>query len=506
MNRFAAVIIDTVSIQSYIFSSNKLKENIGASHLVKKIYETELKEALEKVFDDSNVDIKAWESEPDRLSITNPSVHFEIGYIGGGNALILFKDKVKAIEFVREFSKLLLKRTPGLKTAFGLIEDFDLNDFKGSMEELHESLKKNKNRYFPNVVLQKHGFTADCPRTGESAEIFKDENDGNFISSVAYAKIEAAEDSKREIKDALKDVLKDKYTITNDIEKLGQKKDELNYIAVVHIDGNKMGERFMNCESLPEIRKLSKEVRNATEKAFKSMISELIKRIEKRVLSEDEGFSFGNEDNKTILPVRPIIIGGDEITFVCDGRLALWLAEIFIKEFTNDKSLSACGGISIVKTKYPFFRAYEMAEYLTKKAKMISRDEENSSYIDFFISSGGWVGEEIEKNYYWALEGNLHFGPYRVDGDRNRDERHIDNLKEVVKGLKKLPMNKVMKLRDVLYEDKGSAMMFVKELETRGHKLPEIPGKNYHRSIWLDGRTPYFDAIELMDFYPEGLL
>ncbi len=306
-------------------------------------------------------------------------------------------------------------------------------------------------------------------------------------------------------------MLKDKYTITNDIEKLGQKKEELNYIAVVHIDGNKMGERFMNCESLPEIRKLSKEVKDDTERAFKSMISELIKRIEDGELSEDKGFSFANDDNKTILPVRPIIIGGDEITFVCDGRLALWLAEIFIKELirqnvTGDKPLSACGGISIVKTKYPFFRAYEMAEYLTKKAKMISRDEENSSYIDFFISSGGWVGEEIEKNYYWALEGNLHFGPYRVDGDRNINECHVDNLKEIVKGLKKFPMNKVMKLRDVLYEDKGCAVMFVKELETRDHKLPEIPGKNYHRSIWLDGRTPYFDAKELMDFYREGLL
>ena len=119
MSGLAAVIIDTVSIQSYIFSSNKLKENVGASHLVKKIYEIELKEALEKVFDDSNVDIKAWENEPNRLSITNLLVPFEIGYIGGGNAVILFKDKAKAVEFVREFSKLLLKRTPGLKQLLG---------------------------------------------------------------------------------------------------------------------------------------------------------------------------------------------------------------------------------------------------------------------------------------------------------------------------------------------------------------------------------------------------
>jgi len=37
-NKFYAVLIDTASIQEYIFMSNKLKENVGASFLVERVF------------------------------------------------------------------------------------------------------------------------------------------------------------------------------------------------------------------------------------------------------------------------------------------------------------------------------------------------------------------------------------------------------------------------------------------------------------------------------------
>jgi len=511
MNKFASIIIDTISIQDYIFSSNKLKDNIGASYLVKKIYEVELKESLEKVFNKKNIDIKAWENEPNKITILKSSEAFEIGYIGGGNALILFKEKNKAKEFIREFTRLLLKRVPSFKTAFGLVEDFNLDKFQVSLENLYKNLKKNKNKYFPNIVLQKYGFTADCPRSNESAEFFKDEK-SNFISTVVKTKLEHSRAAKKELINLLKDLLGNKYTITNDIEKFGQSKGKLNYIAIVHIDGNNMGERFKNCKDLNEIRKLSKNVREITERAFISMIKALIEKIQDGSISKDTGFELEEENKKILLPIRLIIIGGDDITFVCNGRLGLWLAEIFIREFigqklsNNEDPLSACGGIAIVKTKYPFFKAYKMAEYLLKKAKDKSRIQKNNSFIDFLVSSWGWKGEWIENEYYKALEGDLHFGPYRIDGNENQNENHIANLKKLIKGLKKIPVNKVMQLRDVLYEDRESAKMFLNELNRREYKLPKIEGRSYHKDVWIDLKTPYFDAIELMEFYPEGLL
>jgi hypothetical protein len=496
----SAVLIDTVSIQEYIFSSNKLKENIGASFLVYKIYDDVLKEALNITFS-RDIDINEWENKPRDVRIIQGNDEVEIGYIGGGNALILFKDKDKTTEFIKNYTKLLLVKTPGLKTAFGITHGFDLNNFKKSMDNLHENLRENKNEYFPNVTLPKYGFTLDCPRTNESAEHFKD-NDKKFVSSVAFAKLKYS--------DKAKDILSDKYTLTNDIEKLGQQEGK-DYIAVVHIDGNKMGERFSKCESLTEYRNLSIGVRDATEKTFKKMIEILIEQIEKnKVFDLKNGeFKLSTENGKIVLPIRPIVLGGDDITFISDGRLGVWLAEIFIKEFIkqsiNSESLSACGGVSIVKTKYPFYRAYKLAEDLIDRAKRESR-KENGSYIDFFISSSGWSGslEDILDKHLSTVNGRLHFGPYRVDS--TNDEKAIDNLKNIIKEFKNIPRNKVMKLREMLFEDKKIAKSFVEELGANKIKLPEITNRFYHSDIWIDGKTPYFDAIELIDFYPEGLL
>jgi len=96
----SAVLIDTVSIQEYVYSSNKLKENIGASFLVEKIYKDVLKEALKQTFG-KDIDINGWRIKPKHVSITQGNDEVEIGYIGGGNALVLFKDKDKTLEFTK---------------------------------------------------------------------------------------------------------------------------------------------------------------------------------------------------------------------------------------------------------------------------------------------------------------------------------------------------------------------------------------------------------------------
>jgi hypothetical protein len=95
----SAVLIDTVSIQEYVYSSNKLKENIGASFLVKKIYDDVLKEALKQTFG-KDIDINEWR-KPKEIKIVQGNDEVEIGYIGGGNALVLFKDKDKTVEFIK---------------------------------------------------------------------------------------------------------------------------------------------------------------------------------------------------------------------------------------------------------------------------------------------------------------------------------------------------------------------------------------------------------------------
>ncbi len=512
-----AVIIDVVSIQDYIFSSNYLKENVGASYLVKDIYRSVLKEALTRVF---SCDVaEGWEISPTEVKMQSQDIPFEIGYIGGGNAVILFREKNDIKSFIKEYTKLLLKRVPGLKLAFGIVEDFNPFPKEGEncFEKLHKSLKDNKNIYFPNICLQKYGFTAECPRTGESAEVFqkckgKVEVEDRFTSSMSQAKIWASEKAKEEARNVMGLEDNSDYVVTNDIGTLSQyRNDDLNYIAVVHIDGNNIGERFKRCKDLLAIRRLSTDLKERTKNAFKNMVEKLIQEIEKTK----------DDKEKIVLPIRPIIIGGDDVTFVCDGRLGVWLAEIFIKEFIKEESpfrqepLSACGGIAIVKAKYPFYRAYKIAEYLTQKAKERARSDKdgNPSYIDFFVSSSGWTGKKIRDDHYEVLGGNLHFGPYRIDGEKDEVDEHIDNLKYIISefgrwkkrdGKTTQSRNKIMKLREVICNGTLElAERFTEELEKKGYTLPDINYMGYSRAIWIDRKTPYFDAIELLDFYPE---
>lgn len=368
------VIFDTISIQQYIFSTNSLKENLGASYIVEElVYGRILKDAVKKVIPDLNDSIfDEWKTNYQKVTIKN-GADFEIGYIGGGNAFLLFKEKSKAEEFIKEWSKIILVECPGINV-ISATGEIDFNDFKIGLRNLFKKLSDNKSFFIPHTILMRHGITADCRRTGYSREIWCDklpEKEKDYISSVSNAKIVAAEYANKKHYELLGE-FQGEYTFTDDLEKLGQLKSKDNHIAIVYIDGNEMGQRFKEQNSLPDIRNLSLSVRNATKTAFKKMLNKLIQSI--RSMKESGDFILETSNNKTILPVRPIIIGGDDITFVSDGRLGIWLAKVFIEALESEKvsdkkPLTACAGISIIKTKYPFYRGYHLAESLASNAK-----------------------------------------------------------------------------------------------------------------------------------------
>jgi len=512
------VLIDTVSIQRYIFSTNNLKENVGASHLVKKIYEDFLEEVVKELFADS-INIDEWRQNPEIIKILDDSTPFEVGYIGGGNALLFFREEDKAREFIKKWSLKLLIKSPGIIPAFA-VGEIDFGNFSNSLQNLFKTLLKNKTEFLPEVIIKRHGITAECPNTGYSAEVWCDQ-EGEFISSVSYAKINAAKDALNELinKDEIKRLLKDSYTFTFKIDKLGQRENEDSHIAIVHIDGNDMGDRIRRIDNLVDLRKFSKSLKEATEKAFNEILKKIIERIENGDLEKVGIYLQREEDgHRTILPLRPIIIGGDDITFVSEGRLGIWLAKIFLEEFqrqevSDGKGLTACAGVAITKTKYPFYRGYILSEELTKSAKEARKSRNNSgSWIDFHIAYGGFSEgiKEIRESQFRTSDGkSVIMRPYRIED--------FDKLLEGVAHFKNtFPRSKVMELRQVIYSSEVDRTLFMERLKVRGLKLPE-----YNPSYWEKEQkkenenlfikqaetqtetTPYFDMIELMDFYPE---
>lgn len=142
-----------------------------------------------------------------------------------------------------------------------------------------------------------------------------------------------------------------------------------NFIAVVHIDGNAMGKRvdrvyersgqdWEACRA--SLRRFSEAIQRDFEDAFLEMAAEVSQRFPERTPD---------------LPLRPVILAGDDVCFVSAGNIGLECARIFLERLTaktnceDNSRYSACAGVALVHTKFPFHRAYDLAEELCSSAK-----------------------------------------------------------------------------------------------------------------------------------------
>ena len=496
MSKVIGVLIDTVSIQKYVFSSNKLKANIGASNIVENIYKKSLLQIISRLLG-KQIDFTQWFQKPEIIAILDPEVDFEIGYIGGGNALLFFREREMAKEVIKAWTRSLLLEAPGLKTAVA-IGDVDFDYFQQSAEELHKQLKKNKNTYFPRTELFKHSITADCPVSGWSAESFE-RKEQKYLSAEILAKYDNIETGRYE------SVLGNRYCLTDDLDNLGQAQGE-NYIAIVHIDGNYFGEMFKSCNTLEEIRRLSSRISELFTESFNDLLRYIIANME-FLCSSESGLNIKKKGDKYILPIRPILNAGDDITFICEGKLGVHLAEKFLrlmkeKPLSKDQKLSACAGIAITKTKYPFYMAYELAENLCTNAKNPAYKERGTSWLDFQLIYSGFSNLNL-RNKPQAEGGRLRFGPYLVD-DNTMEEHSIKNLKEGIRLFQNpqlWPRSKVKELRTRLTTGKEGTKVFLEGMKAKGINLYRLPGYCYEVDGFIGNKTPYFDMVELMEFY-----
>ena len=500
-----ALLFDTRSIQKYIFSGNRLKTNIGASYIVDHIFEDILvkKVLYDPYFGFTSIDAESWKSASNPL--TDLPADCYIAYIGGGNALILLKkgDEDLCRNIVTAFTKELLVQYPGLKTgvALGNIDLSSSDAFKESLNDLYRQLKENQNTCFPVVNVPYTGLTLTCEVNGEAANFYDNqklidaEGAGRFYSQEVRAKTAAAADANRYLKEKFADHIKD-YTFPTELERLGQRETEAD-IAIIHIDGNQMGLRFSQCDTLQERSRLSNQIRRDTEEAFAELLDTI-------VAEYDSYADFLDLDDR-VLPIRPLILGGDDITFICPARMAFTYASRFMKNL--NQHFASCAGIAILPTAYPFFRGYTLAEQACDAAKVPSRKDKNSCWLDFVILHGEQAPEldQIRSEEYRGALGNMHFGPYRVD--TNDDEHALDKLLACSDAFAKMPVNKVKALRFTVQKGEADIHLYMEQLRHIGLHLPRIPGwEAFEKEVWsrktgaVQAQTPYVDAIEVMDY------
>lgn len=520
MNKYIATVIDTAGIQPYIFSSNRLRENIGASYLVDQATGDWVNEALAKLGRELSRSVYIPKKDSQEEHIEDGRLIAELVYAGGGNTVLLFEKLEYAQQFMKILSKKILCEAPGLNIIAAHKEfEWSKNNLKDTIDELiNTEIASKKQERIPSSPLLGLSVTVACASSqlvafSMSKEFGAPKESSYPVSREVGAKLGAvpfANDKLREIFPRLPDDLEFPYEFDN----LGRSKGESSYIAVVHADGNQMGKRFENIAAkdnrdfIIKIRHLSGSINQAGKKALVAVLCKVIHLYDRK--------QFEIKDN--YLPFRPLVYGGDDVTFVCDGRLGLSLAAAYLNAFEEQRvsdgfALTACAGICIVKTHYPFARAYALSEALCSSAKKFLRDETENyskpgfSSLDWHIASSGLLGSvsDIREREYTVSGGGLTMRPVRLKS-QNNEWRTWNGFSEVVEEFIagedwKDRRNKVIALREVLRKGPEATKQFLKAYGLT--QLPKFPEANQllEESGWWDERCGYFDAIEAMEFY-----
>lgn len=105
--------------------------------------------------------------------------------------------------------------------------------------------------------------------------------------------------------------------------------------TIIYVDGNNMGLKFRQCESLSDRRKLSREIRRKTEGAFAELLAKIIQ------FKETGAFDKHLKLEGNFLPIGPLIIGDDDVTFLCTANMALMFTKSLMEFFGAEICLPA---------------------------------------------------------------------------------------------------------------------------------------------------------------------
>lgn len=522
------VVFGTASLQKYVFQSNRLKENVGASYLAAHWLGKGLVCATQA--DTTGWDQYLTDHEIDMLeNPVNKDKAVNLIYIGGGNAALLCQNEDIAKEIITTWSRKVLKQAPGLRVVvgYGTVKSSLAKAYRKALNNLgccEEALPFGSTLYSLPVVRT-------CISTGQPASkrrVGENNRDDELISQSAACKQDAAgtEKSPGPAQDYIKEMFPSVLEKTEHLsdltrfalkldEELGGRKGE-SHIAIVHADGNGMGELLNRVidKDVPEDNEFLHNLR-----AFSASTTVLSHRVLEETLLHFKEFlplKDSLHNSPKIFPLRPIVFGGDDLTFVCDGRVGLHLASFYLKAFSNrsikvcgnDESVDACAGVAIVPTKFPFARAYDFADELCGLAKRHRREQGKSkgSWLDFQIIQGGVTSsiETLRDAQYRSLEGQtLHQRPYEVPKAWNDCINVLNQFKS------KWHRSRAKGLLQALTQGPIPTEFVVKAAQWRKTPLPYVKGMDAtaKKRGWTGGgRTPFFDPLEILDFYLDELL
>jgi len=568
VNPYYLVVVDTAQIQPYIFASNRLRENVGASFLVRQVTGEWALKTLRTVAPSCNLD---QEHQITNQRIEDGEIDAEVIYSGGGKFLALFRQEDTAHRFARILSLKTLKDAPGLQLVIVCHPYTWGENLNDAVSQAFEKLERKKRNQRFSTPLAGLGVTEACrstglPATKMSPVIEGDDTSTYPVSAEVAAKLAAVKQANDYLNEQCKDpLLQLKQRLDAGVEyplsldDLGRSHEEFSYIAVMHIDGNQIGERILNVgrlvganprQYIQTQREFSQKLEAAGIKALNAALLTMVEAVDpaekcfiQRAEDGVEIFRFElprKRNGSFYMPVRPLIFGGDDFALVCDGRLGISLAAALMRQFARttgeaglpDKkgNASACAGIAIVKTHYPFAQAYELAEALCRSAKDYRREiktqtKQDATCLDWYFAQGGLYGdlETMRNREYQVSDGDLETirnREYQVSARsltlrpvtlEERNPHHPERTWHVIRnGVRAFQgsewrdrHNKVKDLREALRGGEVEVKAFLLKYGRKENPhLPDIvPQKeDFKLGGWAGSRCGYFDSIELADW------
>tara|TARA_R110002167_G_scaffold366254_1_gene594013 strand:+ start:10783 stop:12468 length:1686 start_codon:yes stop_codon:yes gene_type:complete len=373
-----AYLFEARGIQRFLFASGKLKDMQGGSELLDYVCADGglLDQVLEKL----------------NLSPGKPRN-------AGGVFYLLFENQQDARRFQAVWRMACANWIPGIEQVDTLSQG---QTAKEAIDNGHGQLRTQRNQLI--VDLPRPGPLSErSPRTGLAAV----KNIKGESLDVATAKQRVFERTDTEASLAQRFLNEANVFWPTDFEESAPKDrrfplDERRLVGLIHADGNGLGEllRVLNtaCQDAEDKTyiQLYKTFSDGLTDATLGAAREASKAV---LLPEAVDIGHGNR----LLPARPLVLGGDDLTIVTRADLALPYTEKFLKAFEQyshismdklrsafetagladaarqlPKNLTACAGISYMKCSQPFLAGHELAEGLCKRAKDASRKARTS--------------------------------------------------------------------------------------------------------------------------------
>jgi hypothetical protein len=349
---------ETKGIQSWILSSNLLRDLAGGSALIESLTQTARVEA--------------------------EALGAEIVQATSGAMTAVFNTKASLGKFASEWPMQVAFRTPGIQLIQAWVDE------TAGFPALFEALTRKRNQ-LSLVDIEVNPWVLRTGRSGLPAipkRVYSKARQTK-LDSVALAK-EHARDEEHYKSGAEVTGARDWNEFEENLDRWPD-----GPVAVIHADGSGIGKKLIALGD-------DKNKLKAFSEAMKAACAESIVSAVNTLPCQDG-----------LITARPIVSAGDDLTYIVPASRARAFAEAWLRAFELEtdkrkKELGGklCGGAGIVMLNrgYPFSQAYELAEQLCKAAKdQLKREGRDASIVAFKRVTTSLVDDLVQGTTGWVL-------------------------------------------------------------------------------------------------------